>query len=274
MTASTATVTQRGGAAHRSRPLPGLRALVRKDIAEWVHGSRALVVLAIVSVFMTLAAANMWINAWIIANVPDAAAAGATKMISLDPLANLIAAVASQIFVFATIFVAMSLLVRERESGTLSWIASKPVARSTILASKWLSATAVLWIVAGIVPLVLSAAVVTVLYGIPPVGALAILGIGIGAVIALFVAVALAASTFQASQPAVAGIAFAVLLVPTLLGAIVPFDLASVLPTGILSWSMGVASGASVGLATPIAWLVGMAALAIMANRRMAMLEL
>ena len=274
MTAPSVIVTRQGGATHRSSLLPGLRALVRKDVAEWIHGSRAVVVLAIVSLFMTLAAANMWINAWVIANVPEAAAGGADKMISLDPLANLMAGVASQIFVFATIFVAMSLLVRERESGTLAWIASKPVNRSSILVSKWLSASAVLWVVAGIVPLVLSAVVVTVLYGAPALGAVLVLAIGVGATIAFFVAVALAASTFQASQPAVAGITFAVLLVPTLLGAIVPFDLASVLPTGILSWTMGLASGASVGFATPIAWLAGMVFLAVIGSRRMATLEL
>jgi hypothetical protein len=56
--------------------------------------------------------------------------------------------------------------------------------------------------------------------------------------------------------------------------AIVPFDLAPFEPTSILAWTLGLASGASVGIATPIAWLVGIAGLGAIASRRMATLEL
>ncbi|HEX2754120.1 MAG TPA: ABC transporter permease subunit [Candidatus Limnocylindrales bacterium] len=171
-------------------------------------------------------------------------------------------------------FAAMSLIVRERDGGTLSWVASKPVSRSSILISKWLSASAVLWVVAGLVPLGLTVATVTVLYGAPPVGAVFAAGFGIGAAISLFVAVALAASTFSASQPAVAGITFAAFLLPTIVAAVIPFDIAPYLPTSILSWAMGVGTGAAVGFVTPIAWVLGLAAIGLVGARRMAALEL
>ena len=272
MTASAVPATR--PASRPASPLPGLRALVRKDVGEWTHGPRAAVILVVTALFMTLAAANMWINAWVIANVPDAAEAGAYKVIVLDPLANVLAAVGSQIFLFAAIFAAMSLIVRERESGTLAWIASKPVSRSSIVVSKWISASAVLWVVAGLIPLGLTAVVATVLYGAPPIGAVVLAGLGIGAAIALFVAVALAASTYVASQPAVAGIAFAAVFLPSILNAVIPFEIAPYEPTSILPWALGLASGASVGFATPIAWVLGIVGLGALASRRMGTLEL
>jgi ABC-2 type transport system permease protein len=274
MTASTVLASRAHVGRASSRVLPGVRALVRKDIGEWTHGTRALVVLAVASLFMTLVAANGFINAWVIANVPEAAEAGADKAISLAPLDNLFAGVASQIFIFAAIFAAMSLLVRERDTGTLAWVASKPVSRTSIWVSKLISASVVLWIVAGLVPLAFSVGVVTVLYGLPSLVAVVVIAVGIGAAVALFVAVALAASTLVASQPAVAGISFAAFLLPTILTTIIPIDIAPFLPTSILNWTMGLAAGASVGFVTPIAWLLGMVALGVFSARQMGKLEL
>jgi len=274
MTASTVLAPRAHVGRATSRVLPGLRALVRKDIGEWTHGTRAVTVLVIVALFMTLAAANGFINAWVIANVPEAAEAGAGKAISLAPLDNLFAGVGSQIFIFAAIFAAMSLLVRERDTGTLAWVASKPVSRTSIWISKWISASVVLWIVAGLIPLALSVAVVIVLYGLPSLAAVAVIAVGIGAAVALFVAVALAASTLVASQPAVAGISFGVFLLPTILTAIIPIDIAPFLPTSILNWTMGLAAGANVGFVTPIAWLIGMVGLGVYSARQMGRLEL
>ena len=274
MTASTVTVSRVAAGRASSRPLPGLKALIRKDLGEWTHGTRAVTVLAVVALFMTLAAANGFINTWIIANVPDAEVGGAAKAISLVPLDNLFTAVGSQIFLFAAIFAAMSLIVRERETGTLAWVASKPVSRTSIWLSKLVSASLVLWITAGLIPLALTAGVVTVLYGLPSLVAVAMAAVGIGAVIALFVAVALAASTLVASQPAVAGITFGAFFLPTILTAIVPVDIAPFLPTSILSWTMGLSAGADVGLVTPIAWLIGVVALGVFSARQMGKLEL
>ena len=61
----------------------------------------------------------------------------------------------------------MSLLVAERDSGTLAWTISKPVSRTSVLVSKWLTSTLILWVAAVVIPLGLTTAVVTVLYGAP-----------------------------------------------------------------------------------------------------------
>jgi ABC-type transport system involved in multi-copper enzyme maturation permease subunit len=252
--------------------LAGVRPLFRKDVGEWRHGVRLSVVLAVTSAFMGLAAANSAINHWVVANLPEAA--GQDTKMSLVPFDNLLVAASSQIFVIAAIFAAMSLLVTERERGTLSWVASKPVSRTGIWLSKFASATGILWIVAGIVPMVVTAVVVAALYGVPSISAVILITIGVCAAIALFVAVVLAASTLAPSQPAVAAIAFAVFFLPSILGAIVPDGVQPLFPTSILTWAAGLAAGLDVGVVTPISWLVAIVALAAFSARRMDQLEL
>jgi hypothetical protein len=58
-----------------------------------------------------------------------------------------------------------------------------------------------------------------------------------------------------------------------IVGGLVP-GLEPLLPTSILGWTMGAATGADVGIVTPIAWVVGLVALAIFATRQMGRLEL
>ena len=119
------------------RRLAGLGALLRKDVTEWVRGRRAWVIAIVTTLFMVLTAANGWITNQIAANVPDGVEA--PEVGSLVPLDNLFAAVGAQVWVLAAIFAVGSLIVAERQSGTLSWVASKPVSRSAIWVSKWLS---------------------------------------------------------------------------------------------------------------------------------------
>ncbi|MFL5754991.1 MAG: ABC transporter permease [Chloroflexota bacterium] len=262
-------IARRSGA---SVALAGTRPLFRKDVGEWRHGVRLWVVLIVTSAFMALAAANSAINQWVVANVAEAQ--GQDARISLVPLDNVVIAVSSQVFIFAAIFAAMSLLVGERDRGTLSWIASKPVSRTSIWLSKFSSATAMLWVAAAIVPMVITAAVATVLYGVPSIPALIVITLGMGATIALFVAVVLAGSTLVASQPAVAAIGFAVLFLPALLGGILPSTVLQFLPTSILSWAVGLAGGADVGYVAPVAWLAWMIGIGVFSARQMGRLEL
>jgi len=72
----------------------------------------------------------------------------------------------------------------------------------------------------------------------------------------------------------VAGITFGAFFLPTILAAIVPFQIAPFLPTSILSWTMGLSAGADVGIVTPIAWLIGIVALGVFSARQMGKLEL
>src|SRR4029453_18073218 len=101
----------------------------------------------------------------------------------------------------ATGMAAGSLLARERETGTLSWVASKPVTRRSIWLSKGGPSTEMLSIFAGLVPLAATVAVVTILYGAPPVALVVGLAIGIVATIAFFAAVGLAAGAFVPAPP-------------------------------------------------------------------------
>jgi ABC-type transport system involved in multi-copper enzyme maturation permease subunit len=117
------------------RPVAGFGALVRKDITEWTRGFRAWVELAVTTAFMVLTAANGWITSQIIAALPQGAEAPAPA--SLVPMDNLLAAVGAQVFVLAAIFAVGSLVVSERQSGTLAWVASKPVSRSAIWLAMW-----------------------------------------------------------------------------------------------------------------------------------------
>ena len=64
------------------------------------------------------------------------------------------------------------------------------------------------------------------------------------------------------------------MFLPTIVASILPVDIAPFLPTSILSWAVGLATGADVGFATPIAWAVSMLALTVIAIRRMDGLEL
>jgi ABC-2 type transport system permease protein len=268
----TSTIPVTRGHAAGSDRFAGFRPLARKDLAAWGHGFRPWVILAISTLFMTLAAANAWLNAVIAEQLPPGAVP--PEPLPMDPVLNLAAAVGAQIFVFAAIFAAMGLLTGERERGTLSWIASKPVSRAAIWLSSWAVGSLVVTVTAAVLPLVATVAVVVVLYGMVPPAIVAGVAVGMAATIVLFMAVGLAASTVTTNQAAVAAIGFAVMFVPTILGGLLPVDITPFLPTSIFHWSMLVVGGGDAGIVTPIAWAVGIAALAAAAIARMDRLEL
>jgi ABC-type transport system involved in multi-copper enzyme maturation permease subunit len=246
----------------------GFRGLLGKELTEWRRARRTWVVLLVTTLVMSLLAMNSWLQARFIAiegveGVPAPV---------LDPLMNLLAAASAQIFVIASIFAVMSVLIAERESGTLAWTASKPVSRGTIWLAKFFSSSGVLWLVAGLFPLGVAAALVVALYGPPPVMSVVIVAAGIGMVIALYIAISLAASTVVASQAAVAGIALIVTFLPQFIGAVLP--VAEYLPTSILEWSLSTAAGQPAGFATIGTWAASMVALVAFSIRRMERMEL
>jgi ABC-2 type transport system permease protein len=270
MTATTITTAAPSTAIGRS--LTGTRPLIRKEVAEWRHGRRVWVIGIVSSLFMGLAVANSAINAYVVAHLP--ADAEVSKAITMDPFQNLQMTAGSQIFIVAAIFAAMSLLVAERDRGTLAWVASKPIARPAIWFSKWLVASTMVVVSSVIVPLLISVAVVIVLYGTPPVLPVVGLAVGMLAMVTLFIAVSLAASTVVGNQAAVAAIGFAVFFLPTVLVGIVPFDIAPFMPTSILPWAAGFATGAPVGFVTPIAFAIALVVLAVVGGRRLEAMEL
>jgi ABC-type transport system involved in multi-copper enzyme maturation permease subunit len=269
----TASIIDAGAASPSSSfgRLAGFRALVRKDTTDWVRGRRAWVILVISVLFMLLSAANGWITRQIVATFPD----GSVKpenLGSMAPVDNFLAAITGQIFVIATIFVAGSLLAREREAGTLAWVASKPVTRASIWLSKWTTTTVITAVVAGIVPLVATMVLVTALYGPLPIELVVGVAAGLVATIAFFAAVGLGLGTVLPGQAATIAAGFAVFAILPIIGGILPVE--QYLPTAMLSWPAAALSGASVSFVTPVAWLVVTAAIVGLAVRRTARMEL
>ena len=251
----------------------GLKPLVRKDLTEWLRGRRGVIVLAVTSLFMVLTAANAWITTQI-ANALPPDVDPPDLPTSLAPLDNLMLAIGSQIFVLAAIFAVASLIVRERESGTLAWVASKPVTRDAIWVSKWVSAGAMLALAAVLVPVAITTVAVVALYGVPDMLPVAIVAAGGVATVVFFATVGLAAGTVMPGQPAIAATGFIVFAVAPMVAGLIPLPIGPVLPTSILAWSVGVASGADVGWVTPVAWLLWTAGLGALAIARMRRLEL
>jgi ABC-type transport system involved in multi-copper enzyme maturation permease subunit len=272
----TASIINDAGAASVSTPFgpfAGFRALLRKDATEWVRARRGWVILIVTGLFMAFAGANAWIATRLIAVLP-AEAVDEVSHLSLVPIDNLMRAVSSQIFIVAAIFAAGGLIGRERESGTLAWVASKPVTRSSIWLAKWTSATVMLSVYAGLIPLAVTSSLVVLLYGPLPIGLVVGLAIGMVAIIAFFVAVGLVAGTFLPGQPAAIAVGVAVLALLPIVASLVPFPIEPYLPTAMLAWPAAVLSGQATSWATPIAWLAITGGLAVLGIRRIGRLEL
>ena len=265
----TATISSNVGAvasAPRFGVLPGFGGLFRKELREWRRARRTWVVLLMSGLFMMLTA----LNAWLQSALPADATEGAAPPI-FDPMANLIGSVGSQIFAVAAVFAVMSLIVGERESGLLAWTASKPVSRSGIWLAKFSSSVGILWLVAGIIPLAATVALILAIYGPVAIGPVLVMGVGTGLSIAFFVAVSLAASTVVTSQAAVAAIALGAMFLPQLLGIVVP---AEFLPTSILPWTIAAATEGVPTVVTPVVWAATIAVLTVFSLRRMERMEL
>src|SRR5439155_21618423 len=128
-----------------SRPrLLGLGNLVRKDLSEWLHAKRTWVVLGVTTSVFAMAAANARITEWAARSLPAEPGDGPAKILSLQPADNHLFAVGTQFIVLVAILATMSLLLAERDSGTLAWTISKPVSRTSVLVSKWLTSTIIL----------------------------------------------------------------------------------------------------------------------------------
>lgn len=272
MTASTI-ATDRAAVAPSYGRFAGLGALVRKDTTEWLRGKRAWIVFVVTTLFMVLTAANAWINQFMIENLP-ADVDPPDAPISMAPLDNLVGAIGSQIFILAAIFAVASLIVRERESGTLAWVASKPVSRSSIWLAKWISSSAILAVAAVFAPIAVTAGAVVVMYGAPDVAPVVIVALGAAAVVAFYAALGLAAGTVMPGQPAIAATGFGVFALLPVVASLIPLPIGPYLPTSILQWSFATAGGLDAGWVTPLAWAVGTAALVGFAVRRMGRMEL
>lgn len=248
MTAFVATLSTTTPA--RSPRLLGLRPVVAKEIHEWFANRRAWILLGVTTVMMLL-------------NTLSARIAGTSLVgrdlpagLSFDPTVNVLAKWDQWLFFFAITFT-VSLLIVERDRGTLAWSLTKPLSRRALIVGKWLGAMAIYVPFGLVLPMVACVVAATLSYGTPDVGRVAVATVLLAGVPAFFIGLTLALATFLPSQSAVGGAAVLVAIAPGLVGAVFP-SIAMALPPAIGSWAVGVALGGTVSALTPIGWLIGM----------------
>lgn len=253
-------------------PFAGLGALMRKEVTEWRRGRRFWAVLGITTTFLALTAAASWITEQIRLAVPPDVTPPAPPA-SLGPLDNIIIAVTTGVPALAAIFAVMSLLVAERDAGTLAWTASKPVPLGSVWLAKWLTASVMLGVAAVAIPVAATTLMAWAMYGTPPLGAVVIVTVGLLMSVTLYAAIGLAAGTVFKSQAAVAAIGLGAFLVPSLIGGFLP-EIAPLLPTSILASAIDAAGTGTIILMTPIAWAIAVALLVSLSMRHLARQEL
>ena len=94
------------------------------------------------------------------------------------------------------------------------------------------------------------------------------------ATIAFFAALGLALGTILPGQAPTIAAVFAIFVLLPVVAGLIPFPVQDYLPTTMLAWPAAALSGASVSMATPVAWLVVTGALAAFSIRRVGRMEL
>jgi ABC-type transport system involved in multi-copper enzyme maturation permease subunit len=245
----------------------GFATFVRKELHWWWSGRAAIIVFAIATLLGGLSVLGDRLTLMIATAqgqpIPDGA-------ITLDPTLNVLNAQWDQWLIFITIFVSMGLLTTERESGTLAWSLSKPLARTSLLLGKWTAAVVMLGIVGIVLPMLVGTALALLAYGgLPDLGRVGLLALLMLSVPAFFLALTLALGTWVRNQGGIAGIAFAVAAVPLLVGMFLP-TVAQMWPTSIGGWSTALAAGGPIVIGPPLAWIAGMVIVAAGALGRFA----
>ncbi|HYU49265.1 MAG TPA: ABC transporter permease subunit [Candidatus Limnocylindria bacterium] len=253
MTAETliidSTARSRGGV------LLGFRTVFRKELTEWLRGRAGFIVSAVAiasAIFTTLIP--------FVVKATGQAAVGVT--ITNDPTANvLVGWRGSQTFAVIVVLATMSLLSAERDRGTLAWSLSNPVSPSSFIAAKFCAAVLVVGTATVIIPLTISVLVATVAYGsIPNLGTVALFA-GLFLTLPIFyIALTIALGTVVKSTAGVAGIAFLVIFLPSIFGALLPI-VNEASPTSIGMWAWGTATGEAASMLTLAGWAVSVAIL-------------
>jgi ABC-2 type transport system permease protein len=235
----------------------GFGTVFRKEITEWLRGRAALIVGAIgiaSAVFTTLIP--------FVVRASGEAAQGPS--LSMDPTTNvLLGWQGGQTVALIAILATMSLLSGERDRGTLGWTLTNPVSSTSVIAAKFLAAVLVIATTAVIVPLAVSVGVATFAYGaVPDLRTVGVFGTLFLTLPIFYIGLTVALGTAIKSTAGVAGIAFLVMFVPSVLGGLVPV-INVVSPTSIGTWALATATGASTSVLTLAGWAVSMAGLVI-----------
>ena len=117
----------------------------------------------------------------------------------------------------------MALVSTERDRGTLAWTLTNPVSPTSVIAAKFIVAFVVFVTTAVLLPMLLSVGLATVVYGgLPDLGVVGTFFVLFMALPAFYIALTIALGAGVKSTVGVAGIAFAVMFLPQVLGGLLP----------------------------------------------------
>ena len=237
------------------RPFLGLGTVIRKEFTEWVRGPKALIILGV----SVLGAVFMTLIPFIAEATHEAEAAG---LLSHDPTANVLLGWTGQTVALIAILATMALISMERDRGTLGWTLTNPVSPTSVISAKFVVAFVVFIATAVLLPMLVSVGLATVLYGLPDLRVVGTFFVLFMALPAFYIALTVALGAGVKSTVGVAGIAFAVLFLPQVIGGLLPI-VNELSPTSIGSWAMQVAKGQPASMLTPIGWAISMVALIV-----------
>ncbi|MFL5641973.1 MAG: ABC transporter permease [Chloroflexota bacterium] len=255
MTAQSSAVA-RGTSTAPRHALLGFGTVVGKEFTEWVRGPKALIILGI----SVLGAVFMTLIPFIAEATNEAESAG---LLSHDPTANVLLGWTGQTVALIAVLSTMALLSTERDRGTLAWTLTNPVSPTSVIAAKYVVALGVFVTTALLLPMIVSIALATVVYGGVP--DLRVIGTFLGLFVALpafYIALTVALGTGVKSTVGIAGIAFAVMFLPQVIGGLLPV-VADLSPTSIGTWALHVAKGEPASMLTPIGWAISMVVLIV-----------
>jgi ABC-type transport system involved in multi-copper enzyme maturation permease subunit len=261
MTAQSTAATPRVASAG-SRPFLGFGTVLRKEATEWFKGPKALIVGGV-----SLATAIFTTVIPFIVKATNQAAEtgpGQTPMaLTMDPTTNVLLGWSGGTVALIAVVATMALMSAERDRGTLAWSLSNPVSPTSIIAAKFIAAMSVLSVMTIILPLIVSVGLATVVYGgVPDLSIVGTFGVLYLSLPAFYVALTVGLGTTIRSTAGVAGVAFAVMLVPSLIGGLIPV-VNEISPTAIGGWAMLVAKDLPASTLTPIGWLISMIVLVV-----------
>ncbi len=256
MTARPVTIGSPTAAGSSAGMFLGFRNAFRKELAEWMHGPKVLVIASLsiaVAIFTTM-----------LTRIEQATVdPGEILDLSVDPTVNVLLGWSGQVVGLIAIIATMAIISVERDRGTLAWSLTNPVSPTSILAAKYLASLVVFSLAAVVVPMVVGVGVATVAYGaLPDLAVVATFTLLFLAVPAFFLALTVGLGAGIRSTAGIAGVAIAVLFVPQMLGGMVP-GLAELSPTTIGRWAQAVVMGDPAPLSIPISWLVSMVVIVI-----------
>jgi ABC-2 type transport system permease protein len=234
----------------------GFRNVFRKEVTEWLHGPKVLVIAVLsiaVAIFTTM-----------LTRIEQATMdPGEILDISTDPTVNALLGWSGQIVGLMAIIATMTIISVERDRGTLAWTLTNPVSPTSILAAKFAASMIVFSLVVVVIPMGIAVGVATVAYGaLPDLGTIAAFTVLFLAVPMFFLALTIGLGAVIRSTAGIAAVALAVLFVPQMLGGMVP-HLTELSPTSIGQWAQAVVMGNPAPMSIPVSWLVSMVVIVV-----------